>query len=173
MKFTKREIMIFYAGLFLILIFILDRSVFRHLANRLSELRQEILTTETRLARGLRAERQKDAIIKDYKTFENYLKLRGSDEEIVSAFLREIEKLSRDCGMSLSDIKPKSVNSKGIYKEYGIEVRSDATLKDLVNFLYRLNDSNLLLRVDKLSMTLADEKSNTLKITMVLSGIAL
>lgn len=173
MRFTKREIQIFYVCLFLFLLFILDRLVFRHLATRLSALRQEIQVTETKLARGLRSQRQKDVIVKEYKTFENYLKLKGSDEENVSAILREIEKLSREAGISLSDIKPKSSNSRVLYSEYTVEVRTDASLRDLINFLYRLNDSNLLLRVDKLSATLADEKSDLLKIILVLSGIAL
>ena len=173
MKFTKREIQIFYLCLSLLLLFILDRLVFKPLANRLLALRQEIQVTQTRLARGLRAQGQKDVIVKEYKGLENYLQLKGSDEENVSAILREIEKLSREAGLSLSDVKPKSTNNRGLYKEYTVEVRSDASLRVLVNFLYRLNDSNILLRVDKLSSSLADENSDLLKINLVLSGIAL
>jgi Tfp pilus assembly protein PilO len=173
MKLTKRESTIFYISLSLLLFFILERLVFRQLANRLSSLSQEIQATETKLARGLRAQRQKDAILKEYKTFEDFLKLNGSDEEIVSAFLREIEKLSRDAGISITDIKPRSTKRVGLYKEYIIEVRLDATFKDLVKFLYRLNDSNFLIRVDKLSLNLTDEKSEILKISMVINGIAL
>ena len=173
MKFTRREIQVFYFCVSLLLLFILDRLIFRPLAGKITSLVQEIHATEAKLARGLRTERQKDLILKQYGAYEDYLKLKGSDEEIVSAFLSEIERLSRDAGISVSDIKPRGTKELGLYKEYTIEVRCDASLKDLVKFLYRMNDSKLLLKVNKLSLSLADENSELLKTSMVITGIAL
>lgn len=171
MKLAKRERLILYVCIFLILITILDRFVFKPLADRLFKLHQEIQVMEAKLIKGLRAERQRDVILKEYKNYETYLKIKGSDEEIVSELLREIEKLARESNVSLSDIKPRSTNKRAMFKEYTIEVRTDASLKDVVNFLYRLNSSILLLQVDKLVLNLAEEQGDILKVNMVISGI--
>lgn len=173
MRFTKREKQIFYICVSLITLLILERIVFRPLADKLAGLNQEIQLKETRLIKGLRAQGQRDKIIKDYKSYEGYLKLKGSDEEIVSELLREIERLARESTVSILDIKPQSMNKRAMYKEYTIEVRSEATFKDIITFLYRLNNSLLLLRVEKLVLSLKEENSDILKISMLLSGIVL
>ena len=172
MRLTKREKQIFYVCVSLVSVLILQGIVFKPLADKLSDLNHEIQLKETKLIKGLRAEKQRDLILKVYKGYEGYLKVKGSDEEIVSELLREIERLARESAVSISDIKPQSTNKRSMYKEYTIEVRSEATLKDIITFLYRLNNSVLLLRVEKLVLTLKEENSDTLKVNMLLSGIA-
>ena len=171
MKLTKRENQIFYLCAGLLLIFILQKIVFGPLVKKLDDANKEIELLETKLIKGLRQEAQRDKILKSYKNFQVYLKLRGSDEENVSEFLREIEKLARQSEVSLSDVKPRGINKRAMYKEYLIEIRTEAAMKEIITFLHSLSDANLLLRVDKLTLGLKDENSDLLKVGMVISGI--
>lgn len=171
MKLNKREKQIFYGCIALVSLFIMERVIFKPFTDKLAELRNEISLKEAKLIKGLRAEAQRDQILKEYKGYEGYLKVKGSDEEIVSEFLREVERLARESAVSVSDVKPQSSRKRGLYNEYNIEVRTEATLKDIVTFLYRLNNSVLLLRVEKINLTLKDENSDVLKVNMVLSGM--
>lgn len=171
MKLNKREKQIFYVSIALISLFIMERIIFKPLADKLNDLNQEIQFKETKLIKGLRAEAQRDEILKEYKSYEGYFKVKGSDEEIVSEFLREIERLARESAVSVSDIKPQSNRKHGLYNEYAIEVRIEASLKDIAAFLYRLNNSVLLLRVEKFNLTPKDESSDILKVNMALSGM--
>ena len=171
MKLNKRERLIFYLCISLILVAILGKAVFRPLSDKLATLNQEIRSKEVELMKGLRVDGQRDQILKEYKSYEGYLKVEGSDEEIISEFLREIEKLGRESAVSLLDIKPQSTNKRAIFKEYIIEVRLEAPMKDIVGFLYRLNNSSLLLKVEKLVLSLKEENSDILKTNMLISGI--
>lgn len=173
MKLAKREKQIAYGCAALFLIFILQKAVFEPLANKLDALNQEIQSLEAKLIKGLRQEGQRDEILKAYKNYEGYLKIKGSDEEVTSEFLKEIEKSARESGVSLSDIKPRSVNKRAMYKEYTIDIRTEAPMKYIIAFLYRLDRSNLLLRVDKITLGLREESSDILKATMLISGIVL
>jgi len=173
MKFTKREKAFFYIILFLIIIMVLQKFVFKPLSNRLTNLKKEIKQREMSLIKGLRLDRQRDQVLKSYKDYERYLKIKGSDEEIISEFLREIEKLSRESAISILNIKPQSTNKRKHYKEYTIEISIEASMRDFISFLYNLNNSNLLLKVEKLILTLKDEKTDILKISVLVSGIVL
>ena len=171
MKLTKREGLIFYICLFLILMMIIERFVFQPLSNKLAILNQEIRAKELDLMKGIRVDGQRDQILKEYKNYEGYLKIKGSDEEVISELLREIEKLGRESTVSILDIKPQSTNKRNMYKEYIIEVRLEAKMRDIFGFLHRLNNSSLLLKVEKLVLSLKDENDNILKATMSISGM--
>jgi len=171
-KLAKRERNILYACIALFSLFILERIVLKPFADKISDLDREIQSKEAKLIKGLRAESQRDQILNEYKKYEGYLKVKASDEENVSEFLRELEKLARESAMSVSDIKPQANNKRSAYKEYIVELRAEAQLKDVVTFLYRLNNSALLLRVEKMALTLKDENAETLKVNMTISGIA-
>jgi len=173
MKFTKREKIIFYFCISLVLIMILQQIVFSPLTNKLAGLNQEIQAREISMMKGLRIDGRRDQIIKEYKSYDGYLKIKGSDEEAISEFLREIEKLGRESAVSLLDIKPQSTNKRTIFKEYMIEARAEATMKGVIDFLYRLNNSSLLLKVEKIVLNLKEENSDILKINMLISGIVL
>lgn len=171
MKLAKREKILFYLSVSLIVIMALQRFVFKPLSDKLTTLDQETRAREVSLIKGLRVDRQRDEILKEYKSYEGYLKIKGSDEEVISQFLREIESLGRESAVSIIDIKPQSTSKRKHYKEYIIEVRLEAPMKDLIGFLHRLNNSGLLLKVEKLILTLKDENTDILKISMLLSGI--
>jgi len=100
------------------------------------------------------------------------MKIKGSDEEVTSELLNEIEALARDSSISISEIKPISNQKRGVSKEHTIEVRTEASMPQLINFLYRLNNSTSMLRVQKFSLMLRDENSDILRVTLLIAGIS-
>lgn len=173
MKISSREKYIIYFCVALFMIMLLEKAIFSPLGRRLDGLNQEMEGLETKLIKGLRQEAQREQILKSYKNAEGYLKLKGSDEEVVSEFLREIEKLARESGVSLSDVKPRTVNKREIHKEYLIDIRTEAALEDIITFLYRMNNSKMLLKVDKLILSLKEENADILRAIMMISGAVL
>lgn len=173
MKLAKREKILFYLSVSLIIIMALQRFIFKPLSDKLTTLNEEIRAREVSLIKGLRIDRQRDEILKEHKNYEGYLKIKGSDEEVISRFLGEIERLGRESAVSIIDIKPQSTSKRSVYKEYIIEVRLEAPMKDLIGFLYHLNNSSLLLKVEKFILTLKDENTDILKISMLISGMVL
>lgn len=171
MKLSKREKMVFYLSIALLLAFALERLIFRPLIKKLSNINQEIQLRETKLVKSWRTQGQREQIYQEYKSYEKFTYLSGSDEEISALLLKEIEKLARDAGISLSNIKPRTIDKRTLYKEYSTELQVEASMKEIVTFMYSVGNSNLLLNVDKLVLSLKEEKSDILKANMVISCI--
>ena len=172
LKLKKREKQIFYIVVVLLSLFLVERLVFRPLADRLGQQDKEIELTKMKLTKAKLMAGQKGDILKEYSELEKYMKIKGSDEEVTSELLKEIEALARDSSISISEIKPISNQKRGVSKEHTIEVRTEASMPQLINFLYRLNNSTSMLRVQKFSLMLRDENSDILRVTLLIAGIS-
>lgn len=174
MKLSKREKYLFYSVIILTFLFSMERLVFHPLAAKLTLLNQEILDQEVKLKKALMLQGRREKILNEYEDYKGYLKIEASSrEEVVARLLKEIERMARESKVSLVDIKPQAQPKKvGDYKKYGIEIESEAPMEQIVDFLYRLQNCGLLLRVEKLSLNPKDKPAESLKADMVITGIA-
>lgn len=173
MKLNKREKLIFYLCIILISVMILERLIFSPLLNKLTASRQEIQIKEARLIKSWRIQARKDKIIQEYNKYDYFLKVKGSDEEINSRLLKELDGIARQSRISLSNIKPRSTDNRGLYKEYTLELQLEAEMQDIIRFMYNINNSGFLLSVDKVVLSLKEESSEILKAVMVISSIVI
>lgn len=168
-KLSKKE----KIGLSIAIIFIssafLDRLVFTPISNKIKQLNQEIAVSEKELTRHLRNLDKKTAVMDEYGKYTKYVKKVGSDEEETAKILGEIETLARKSGLYLVDIKPYTPKTKGFYKEYMIEIEAKTNMEALVNFLYQLNSSHLLLRAKKLRLNQIEGKNQVIKASIVIT----
>lgn len=172
MKFSKKERILFYATISLLTIFLLRSFIFRPFANKLFSLNQKICLEEANFKKGLILLSRRKDIEQEYKNYQPYLNIKGSDEEITAELLKQIEQLAQKAGLSLTNIQPQA-QKKGReeYKEYDVQLRFESQMDGVVNFLYNLHSSNFLLRVKKLSLNRKAQESETLKGEMIISGI--
>jgi len=174
MALSKREKLIFYLSAALISIMLLERAVFRPLIKKLGTLNQEIQVKEAKLIKSYRTQGHREQIQQDYENYGSFIKLKGSDEEISAVLLKEIEKIARESGISLSNIKPRSAGkSNPQYKEFMTELQVEAKMNEIITFMYSVNNSGFLLNIDKLVLSLKEEKSDVLKANMVISCIVM
>jgi len=173
MKFSKKEKYLSFAVIILTLSFSLERLLFHPLAAKLDTLNQEIESEELRLKKALTLQGQKEEILKEYEKYKHYLKIEASSrEEVVAKLLKQIEMMARKSKVSLVDIKPQPQPKKmGDYRKYNIEIDLGASMDEIVDFFYRLQESGLLLRVEKFSLSSKDEYADILKAKMVITGI--
>jgi Tfp pilus assembly protein PilO len=68
--------------------------------------------------------------------------------------LSGIEDVAKKSNMGLLDLKPQPSKDRGFYREYSVEVETEGTMDSLVSFLYQLNSSTQLLRVQTLRFNL-------------------
>ncbi len=173
LKLSKREKLIFYLSISLFLLLVLERMVFSPLVDRLSALNQEIQLKESKLMKGWRIQAKKDQILTEYKKFEIFFKTKASDEEVTSMLLKEMEKIARESGVALSNLKPRPSAARGLYREYWVELQTEAPMEKIITFMYKVNDSQLLLNVDRLILSLKEEGKEDLKAIMVVSAIVI
>ena len=151
-KLSKRERLIFYGALLVVFIGALDRLFYRPMANLFDELEQEIVLQENQLRKNMRYLAAREVIHKRYSAYAAYSVTNGADEEEVASLLNEVEGQARKAGLSLLNIKPKPATTTEASKQYPVEVEVETQMKELINFIYGLQSSKYILRVQKLRM---------------------
>jgi hypothetical protein len=174
MEFKKREIILAYiiGGFFLT--WLVVKVILVPFQQKLFGLSKDVVLQEARLKKGVSLIEKKDDIEKEYGKYASYFSMQDfSDEEAVANFLKEVEKISRDAGLAILDMKPQK-ESKGdkFSKQYQINIKAEANMQKLVTFLYALHNSSVLFSVEKLVLVPKAEDSPDLNITMTVVGVS-
>lgn len=170
----KREAALFYIIVSLVGIWILGKVVFAPFHNKLTGLGREVALQEARLKKGISLISEKDGINKEYERYASYFSLQASsDEEAIAGFSEEVVRISRESGLVIQDMKPqKEIKSDKFSKLYQINIRAEANMQQLVNFLYALHNSPLLFSIEKISLLPRSEESSALNITFTIVGVS-
>ena len=151
-NFQKGEKIGVSAGAAVLCLVFLDNLVIKPVNARINGLNAEIKASEARLSRYLRSMNRKDDVLKEYQKYAKYVKKGGSDEEETAKILGEIETLARKSNLTLADMKPRVPHTIGFYKEYTVEIEVEGGMDSIMNFLYHLNSSTQLLRVERVRL---------------------
>ena len=170
---SKRERYILYLCIAIVLGCLLYGFVLEPLALKWIKLNQKILSQKIRLEKNYRIIANKDIIKKEYQRYANYVKTVDSDEEVIAALLQEIENLARNCNVRINDIKPKEVKDLRFYKRFTIEIESEGQIEQLSKFIYQLQKSSQLLRVQRLHLGARGTQKSLLKSHMLITKISL
>lgn len=170
MKLEKRKKILVYLIAAVALAFFIQRAVFSGFIVKLKKLNSQIKLEEEKLKMGVAVQKKKDEILQDYKDYSAYLKIGTQDREIAAKFLKEIEKISQASGVSVVNLNPDNqpeVSKE--FKKFKAELRLDANMEQLLNFLYKIQESALLIKINKLSIESKDEQSGALRIEAAVS----
>ncbi len=168
-KLSKRERLFLYTVIFFVSFAFLDRLVIRPVESKFKQLNDEILIQRKLLGKNLRNLAQKEAVLREYKKFETYSKTSSSDEEEMAKFLREIERYASRCAVYIVDIKPQPVMNIDFYKKCVVEIEAEAGMEALIKFIYQIESSNKLLKVERLQLTSAKTTPSTIKANAVIT----
>jgi hypothetical protein len=122
--------------------------------SRFRNLEEEISVQETRLNRNLAivAPTAREAVEKEFKRYGEVIFKRGSSDEENSQMMSEIDKIAGLNKVILSATKPRDAKKEKDYEAYGVEIEIEADMAALMGFLYSIESSAQLLRVDRLAI---------------------
>ncbi len=174
MPVKKREYILLYAVLGLGGIWLVAKFIFGPFHTKLTTLKQTVTLQEAKLKKGISLVENKVVINKEYEKYASYFSLLGSsDETAVASFLKEVEKISRESGLMILDMKPqKEIEKDKFSKQYQINIKAEANMKQLINFLYALHNSHLLFGVEKMTLVPKSEESSNSNIAMTVVGVS-
>jgi len=170
-KISGRQKILIYITCGIVGIFLIEKFFFSSLRVKIKSLYQQIRVEEANLKAGIEVQKRKDSALKDYQDYKNYLSAtEQSEKEQFTGFLREIEKLSQESGLSILNLTPKNEpeNIKD-YKKYTAELRAESSLENLFKFLEKLQNDNMLIKLDKFALTPKDELATILKLDSTVS----
>lgn len=171
-KFNKRERTLALIIAVLLLLFLFKVLIFSPLINKLSSVKDDIERLQLAIRKYLAVEREKDIILAERKRIEKYLNLKGTDEEKMASILSRIEQEARKAGLSIQDMNPGNISGPrpGIYS---VQLRAEADLEKIFDFIYNLENADILLKIEKLNLSAKDESGKNLKIEATILGISL
>lgn len=141
--------------------------------SRARQLDEQILAQEKKAARNLRilSATSKEAAVRDYEKFGGIMAMRGSSAEESAAMLSEIQKLASDDRVVISSTKPREASAPDKdYEVYQVQIDVETGLPQLFSFIYGLEMSSQLLRVEKLAIAYhGEDDKNPLHGNLVIS----
>lgn len=170
----KKKIMLYIVSALLCGVFVF-RFVFLGMKKNLDQVKRQIKVAEAELARSHGIEKIKAIVQADYDKFQLFLRASDMDQRQISEeFLKESEKLAKDSGVSVISLNPqeKAEEVKGM-KVYKVDMRIEARPDQVMAFLYHIQESKFLVRLDKLVLSPKDENAVLLKgeVTIALTVI--
>jgi Tfp pilus assembly protein PilO len=169
-KLSERERKILYVVIGLMIFVFGYHAVWNPMMEKFSQLDDEIFAMQMRLRKAKTFIRQKDAVMEASKKFTNLEQMdAGSDEEEIARLLNFIEQTARKNGVSLSDVKPQPVRSDKVTKQYMVELNAEASLASVTDFIYELEHSPQMLRLERVTVTPKEENSPTLRAFLTVS----
>ena len=171
-KLNKNEKTLVIVTSGLAFVYLFNFLIFSPLREKFGGLEENISRSELQLRRFQELERKRDYLLAQYQDIEKYLALKGSPNEKITAILSKIEAETRKAGLTVLDMKPDASSaqlvSEGIYR---IQLHCEGDVKKIFNFIYSLENSDVLFKIDRLNLSLKDETSGIMKLEAGILGI--
>ena len=172
MNLDKRKRILIASCAAVVLIFFAQKVIFTGFISKLRKLNSQIRLEEEKLKRGLVVQKSKDKVTQDYRRYASYLGSDIPERELSATFLREIENISKMSGVSMVSLNP--VNEPEVTKDFKrlkADFRLDTDMESLLMFLNKVQESKLLIKIDKISLASRDEESGIIRVEASISMI--
>ncbi len=170
-KLSKREKYILYISIIIVASVFIDRVMISPVMRVLNNLSEEISVHEKKLERSMRIWNEGDSIRSEYERNMLSLKKILSDEEEIAGLSSEIEKLGRKTAVLIKNIKPLPIEEGTLYTQYKINIEAEAEMPFLMDFIYQLEKSPQLLKVNRFSLTPKNKQSAALKVNLLVTKV--
>ena len=108
-----------------------------------------------------------------YKSLLESFQQQGSDEQMMSVILTEIESAAAQVKIRIADMKPQKARKIGTYNNFLVSITLDGELTSIMDFIYSLQNQPHLFAVDELRLEKKSPNTRDLKGYFVLSRIVL
>ncbi|MFC1510602.1 hypothetical protein ACFL49_02975 [Candidatus Omnitrophota bacterium] len=167
-NFSSREKKIFIVLSICILGFIFQAGIYKPLAHQKELLAIKIRAAEKSLFRAQRSaqnEGQQDHVKRMLAPFRQ----KGTDEEVMSSILSEIEQKKEGLDLRIADMKPQKMHKVDLLKVFSVRLTIEGAVTDVLQFIYLLQEPPHMFRVDEFRLGDASAKQPTLKCQLVFS----
>lgn len=173
-QLNKKEKIMGAVILFLLFAFFLKTLIIYPVLDKFNSINQDISRSGLLIRKYQELEKQRSFLLEEHKKIEPYLKLKGTQEEKLAVVLSKIESEAAKAGITIVDMKPDTSGRLGPAKSvYRILLNAEADIAKIFSFLYSLENADILLKVDKLQLTLKDENTGIIKLEARILGVVI
>lgn len=171
LNLSQREKRLFYLTISLLAILFIYRFVIKPVVVNWKDLDEKISVSGLKLEKSQKMLNLKSRIQRDYERYASSVRMTGSEEEEMAKFLTEIESLARSSSVHISGIKPLPIKKVDFYKKYIVELEAEGDINQVSRFIYDIQNSPQLLKIDKFSLSTKGAGTNLLKCNILVSKV--
>ncbi len=138
--------------------------------SRMKELDDNIAKEEDVIRQNLRFLGYRERIVKEASAFnEYYTKDVRTEDEVIADFLKKLELMGTKSKVELSKISPAAQEYQKHYVKYMVTMECSGKLEDVTGFLYTINNSKELIRVEKMTLAGNTRAAGTVQASLTVS----
>jgi len=170
---TKREKGLAVITMSIVFVALAYNFIIEPLAKRWGSMGEEIRGKETLLKKHNRILRDREIIERLHSEYTAYFQSEElSPEEESAIALSSIEKLARKANARITNIKPLTAKSFGNYNKYTFRVSTESRIDELARFIYDLQSSEQLLKIERMVLRAKAREPNTIKASLNITKIS-
>lgn len=151
-KLAARERLIAVISALVVTVTLLDRAVISPWWKHANQTRQDIKDLKQEVATNRRLLSRSAEVSAKIQVYHDYLRTARSPEVEMSELVREIERLAADGGVTLGTVTPLPTTENWPYQEHAMDVQYSGTLEQSVRFIYFIESSKKLFRLQRSSL---------------------
>jgi len=172
-KPNRNEKILLIAVAVIVALYILKSFVLGPIYEKINIYSEETEHAKMNIRRYLSLEHNRVEILKAQKQIEGYSLLRGKDEDKTAMIMSKVEAEARKSKLQILDMNFAGVTkAKGGVNLYRINLRSEGQLKNILDFISRIEEANILLRIEKIAISVKDETEGSLKMDGTILGVS-
>ena len=166
MKISKREKYLFIFTIVIIAGVVIYNFVLGSIFEKWTSLDNEVITKKAVLKKGLRLLEKRDAIVKKYNFY-------AKTPKNISNILSYVEKKAVSFNIKTSNVKPRPMIKKELYREYVIELQIQGSIDKINKFTSELLKPPLFISIKRFDIRMPEAEVPTSEVngTLILSKI--
>jgi hypothetical protein len=168
-RFSKRERLVAMITFGVVILMASDRLIVRQIFKSLHSLDQQLGDLQGGIQNSVRLLTQRErmlAEIEKYRTFS--VEARSPEEETVT-LLKHIEELANQSSINLLYAKPSGFKPDEEIKKFIVTLECEGQMAQMIKFFYQLENSPLLLKIDKYTLQPTSVGSSVVKFGATIS----
>jgi len=172
-RLSQREKIILYLSVTVVLGVAVDQLVLSPIHKSDQSLNQKIHDTEVNIKGSIRLLSQKEQMMKEAEHYATYAASSQSSEDEVLILLKQVQELASQASVNLLYSKPSGAGETKERNVYRVSLECEGQMDQLINFFYAIENSKLLLRIEKYSIQPTAPGSSVIKCaaTVSMAGI--
>ncbi len=168
----KEKLFLAIAAAFVSLAF-LDRLIIAPILSKMASLNKQLQDIEAGIKKDVKIVAQKNRIRSEEAQYATYFQKQQTEDEEMTALLKEVESLADKCAVYIVDMKPAGAKNLGSTKKHYVNVSCEATMEQLVTFMFAVESSTKLLVIDKYAISPKSKDSESAKCTLTIAKVVL
>ncbi|MFH1798455.1 MAG: hypothetical protein ABH844_03825 [Candidatus Omnitrophota bacterium] len=167
-RINKREQILAGVVGVIIALFLMERLVGSPFFIKLENIDIQIKAQEEKFERTLYMNLQKNNITKSYEAIQPFIETGETGEGMFSVIMKQIEEIAKETGVIMQNMKPENVELKGKeeYNVRNVALTLEGYQHSIILFLYKLENGDYPLRIDKIDFKVKDRDKNLITTTI-------